>query len=159
MIPRALVLGAVVCGLFVSAASAQQLPTPGQRAAADWISWGTAITAVAVDTRASFECPDRVRCLEREGLRLGIVYGAAFLTKILVHRDRPCAPECGIDNPAYSFFSAHTALTFSSVGGARLSVALPLAITTGGLRVAAGKHWATDVLAGAGVGLLVSRLR
>ncbi len=48
---------------------------------------------------------------------------------------------------------------FSTVGSSRLAFSLPLAIGTGGLRVAAGKHWVSDVLVGAGVGLLTSRIR
>jgi membrane-associated phospholipid phosphatase len=83
------------------------------------------------------------------GLRLGVTYGAAFAAKKLVHRERPCAPlDCGIDNPDFSFYVGHTALAFSTLGGPRLSVALPLAISTGGLRVAGGKHYLTDVLVG-----------
>lgn len=135
------------------------LPTAGERHAADIASWATALTAVALDARASFDCPDRRRCLERQGERLAIVYGSAFAAKVLVHRRRPCAPDCGIDNPDRSFFSAHTAVAFSTLGGPRLAFALPLSISTGGLRIAAGKHWLTDTLAGAAVGSLASRLR
>lgn len=165
---RTTILALVVFLLALGSARAQStsfdrltppLPTAGERRAADIASWATAIAAVALDTKASFEAPDRTRALEREGARLGIVYGAAFAVKYLVHRGRPCAPDCGIDNPDFSFFSAHTAVAFSTIGGPRLAFTLPLAVTTGGLRIAAGKHWLTDVLAGAGVGWLTSRLR
>lgn len=135
------------------------LPSADARKAADIASWGTAIADVGLDARASWECADRARCFELQGVRTGVVYGIAFLAKILVHRDRPCAPSCGIDNPAYSFFSAHTAIAFSTLGGPRLAVALPFAVGTGGLRVAAGKHWLSDVLVGAGVGAIASRIR
>ena len=134
-------------------------PTPSERKAADIASWATAIAAAALDTRASWNDPQRLRAFERQGIRVGVVYGSAFLVKSLVHRSRPCAPACGIDNPDYSFFSAHTALAFSTLGGPRLAVDLPLTISTGGLRVAAGKHWLSDVLVGAGVGALTSRIR
>lgn len=48
---------------------------------------------------------------------------------------------------------------FAGLGGPRLEFALPLAVSTGGLRVAADKHWLTDVLAGAAVGAITSRIR
>jgi membrane-associated phospholipid phosphatase len=53
----------------------------------------------------------------------------------------------------------HTALAFSAVGGKRLAFTLPLAISTGGLRVAAGKHYVTDVLTGAAIGYATSFIR
>lgn len=138
---------------------APSLPTAGERRAADAVSWGLVVTAVALDARASWQSPDRGRAFVLQGARLGVTFGVAYLVKALVHRRRPCAPACGIDDPAYSFFSAHTAVAFSTVGGPRLSVSIPLAVGTGGLRIAAGKHWLTDVLVGAGVGALTSRIR
>lgn len=145
--------------LLAAPVSAQQLPTAGQRRAADIASWVTVGTTVTIDTVKAWQSDDRAAALRQEGLRIGVTYAAVFAAKWLVHRDRPCAPDCGGDNPSYSFFSGHTALAFSTVGGPRLSVSLPFAIGTGGLRVAAGKHWPTDVLVGAGVGLLTSRIR
>jgi membrane-associated phospholipid phosphatase len=136
-----------------------QLPTEMQRKVADAASWATALTTVALDTRASWDCPDRRRCFTTQGARLGVTYGVVYLVKKLVHRKRPCYPDCGIDNPFSSFYSAHTALAFQSVGGPRLMFTIPLSIGTGGLRVAAGKHWITDTLVGAGAGLLTSRIR
>jgi len=133
------------------------LPTAGERTAADWASWGTVLTAVALDTRTSWKAEDRVRAFELEGARVGITYGAVLLVKVLAHRTRPCAPSCGTDNPQTSFYSAHTALAFSTVGGSPF--ALTLGVTTGGLRVAAGKHWLTDVLTGALAGWATSRVR
>lgn len=139
------------------------LPSQTARTVADVASWGTVIAAVALDAKATIGgCSDQDRCYHAvlfTGLRVGATFGAVLAVKHLVHRQRPCAPECGIDNPDYSFFSGHTALAFSTIGGPRLSVALPLAVSTGGLRIAAGKHYLTDVLAGAGVGLLTSRIR
>lgn len=154
--------------LWPSLAAAQALPldrltpafpTATERQAADVASWGTAIASLALDTKASWDCPQRLSCFEREGLRVGLVYGIATVVKLAVHRSRPCAPSCGIDNPTASFFSAHTAIAFSTLGGARLSVSLPLSSATGALRIGADKHWLTDVLVGAGVGSLLSRVR
>lgn len=135
------------------------LPSAHARKLADAASWGTVLAVTALDARASWQCADRARCFEKQAIRTGVVYGAVFAAKLLVHRARPCAPACGLDNPRFSFFSGHTALAFASIGGPRLEVAVPLAIGTGGLRVAAGKHWATDTMVGAGVGWLASRIR
>ena len=91
-----------------------------------------------------------------QGARIGVTYGVGLAVKGLTKRDRPCAPDCGLGD---SFYSLHTALPFSAVGGPRLAFVLPFAISTGGLRVAADKHWLTDVLAGAGAGYLASLIR
>ncbi len=137
-----------------------QLPTATERRVADVASWTSVVTLISLDAKSSWDCIDRLRCFELQGLRTGVVYGSAFAVKFLVHRARPCAPvDCGSDNPHSSFFSAHTAIAFSTLGGPRLSISLPLASATGVLRVAAGKHWMTDVIAGAAVGSLVSRIR
>lgn len=137
------------------------LPTQTERTVADVASWATAMSAIALDAKTSWDSPDRLRAFEMQGLRTGATYGLVFLAKTLVGRERPCAASdsCGIDNPDYSFFSGHTAIAFSTLGGPKWQVALPLAVSTGGLRVAAGKHWLTDVLVGAAVGSLTSRIR
>ena len=114
---------------------------------------------LALDTWASWQAPDRRHAFIAEGERVGLVLASAALVKFLVHRTRPCAPACGIDNTHASFFSGHTALAFSTVGGKRLSITIPLSSATGYLRIAANRHYLTDVLAGAGVGLAASRLR
>lgn len=134
-------------------------PTAGERHAADAASWVTAITAVALDAKASWDCPEPLHCFEMQGIRVGVTYGLAFTVKTLVHRLRPCSPDCGTDSPDTSFYSAHTAIAFETLGGPRLSFALPLAVSTAGLRVAAGKHWLSDVLVGAGIGAVTSRIR
>lgn len=135
------------------------LPTASERKIADIASWGTVLAAVALDAKSSWDAPDRKRALILQGTRVGITYGAVFLVKTLIHRERPCAPSssCGTDNPDFSFYSAHTALAFSTIGGPRLAFALPLSIGTGGLRVAGGKHYLSDVLVGAGAGWLTGR--
>ncbi|MEY4762542.1 MAG: hypothetical protein RLZZ200_2398 [Pseudomonadota bacterium] len=149
------------------------LPTEGERRVAEIASWATLLTAVALDARATIgKCDGQDQCYRAvvmTGLRVGVTLGATALVKKLVHRTRPCAKgfsdaagydsACGIDDPDASFYSGHTALAFSTLGGPRLAFALPLSVGTGGLRVAAGKHWLTDVLVGAGVGALTSRIR
>lgn len=134
------------------------LPTAGERHVADIASWGTALAAVALDTKVSWDAPDRKRAFILQGTRVGLTYGVVFLVKTFVHRERPCAPSsCGSDNPDFSFYSAHTALAFSTIGGPRLAFALPLSIGTGGLRIAAGKHYLTDVAVGALAGAAVGK--
>ncbi len=135
------------------------LPTTNERRVADIASWGTVLTDVALDAKASWDAPNRGRAFAMQGVRTAVTVGVAYGVKKLVGRERPCAPECGLDDPNASFYSMHTALAFSTLGGPRLAVSLPLAITSGGLRVAAGKHWASDVLVGALAGTLTSRIR
>ena len=136
------------------------LPTKAERRVADAVSWATAIADVALDAKDSWDSEDRRRAFALQGVRVGVTYGAVFAVKTLVHRKRPCAPtSCGHDNPDFSFYSAHTALAFQTLGGPRLVFSLPLAVSTGGLRVAANKHWLTDVLAGAAIGAATSRIR
>ena len=128
-------------------------PTAGERTAADVASWVTVGTAVALDLRAAWRSGDRKHQLHLAGARIFATWTLASLAKGLAHRERPD----GSNN--LSFYSMHTAMAFQTLGGPRVSVALPLSVGTGGLRVAAGKHWLTDVLVGAGVGALTSRIR
>lgn len=142
------------------------LPNKTARQIADVASWVTSIVPVVLDAKASWNAPERRRAFVLQGARIGVTYAAVFAVKKLVHRSRPCAPDdCGSDDPNFSFYSGHTALPFASMGakpelgGPRLAVMVPLAVGTGGLRVMAGKHYLTDVLTAAGVGLLTSRIR
>lgn len=150
----------VLLVLVASTASAEptwKFPTPAGRKAAGIASWGTVGVLMAADTVSAFKADDPKRALMLEGTRLGVTYGAVWLAKTLVHRDRPCAPACGRDNPHASFFSGHTAGAFSAVGGMRLEFSLPLAIGTGGLRVAGDMHYFSDVVVGAAVGAAASK--
>jgi membrane-associated phospholipid phosphatase len=147
--------------------------TEDARRGADIASWATVSLAVALDTKASWDTSDRQRAFALQGARIGVTVIASELLKRWTHRTRPCAmdttawytssnnfaPPCGSDAPDKSFPSMHTALAFQTVGGPRLAFSLPLAISTGGLRVLAGKHWLTDTLVGAGIGLATSRIR
>ncbi len=135
------------------------LPTSDGQRIADVASWVTVATIVALDAQASWREEHRGRAFALQGARLGITSVAALVVKRLVRRTRPCAPACGMDTPDASFFSGHTAIAFTAIGGPRLSISLPLAVGSGGLRIAANKHWLTDVLVGAGVGAAISRIR
>ena len=98
-------------------------------------------------------------------------------TKILAHRARPYANENGfsakIKDDAYSFFSGHTSLTACmaashyfydrslAIKDRRPGITLgltALSIGTGILRIKAGIHFPTDVLAGAILGTGVAYL-
>lgn len=173
----------ILAVLLPSLASAQALPldkltpplqTPTERKVADAASWATALTLIALDTAASWRSDNRGRAFGTQAARIGVTYGAVFAVKQMVSRRRPCsyglpgdpdvrganyAESCGGDNPDYSFYSGHTAVAFQAVGGPRLAIALPLAISTSGLRVAGGKHYLTDTIVGAVAGLLTSRIR
>lgn len=124
------------------------LPTAGERRAADIASWVTVGVALALDARAALKADDEGPLIAAAE-RIGINVAVGLLVKHVSHRMRPDGSN------DESFYSMHTALAFSTLqgSGARLVFTLPLAVSSGGLRVAAGKHFLTDVLAGAGVGL------
>lgn len=107
---------------------------------------------------------------------------ATNVTKVIARRARPFTHDgpsgrAPISDDNWSFFSGHTALSFSIVTASRSMAAsrgattskclwtwvgFPVASTIGYMRIAAGKHYLTDVLVGAavgvGVGTLVPRL-
>ena len=86
--------------------------------------------------------------------------------------DHPNAPACTAEDRNGSFFSGHAAMAFTGASlvcfhqqqvpnlyGSRAAgigvcaSAMTLATTTAAFRVMADKHWTTDVLVGAGVGI------
>jgi len=162
------ILALILFLISVATASAQSVsfdrltpPLPNQtsRKVADLASYATVGIPLALDAYSAWKGDNRKHDLFLMGARLGVVAIAGAIAKGDAHRLRPCAPSCGIDQPNTSFFSLHTAFAFSTLGGPRLRIALPLAAGTGGLRIAAGKHWLTDVLAGAAVGTLAANIR
>jgi membrane-associated phospholipid phosphatase len=81
------------------------------------------------------------------------VSGVTLLTKFLAERTRPNGQG------TKSFFSGHTSASFTGAGlmcaqahTAVCITSLVVASTTGYLRIAARKHWMSDVLVGAGIG-------
>jgi membrane-associated phospholipid phosphatase len=102
------------------------------------------------------------------------------LTKFIVARERPFAYELGSGERAHaaspdddlSFFSGHTTATFALAAAAGTVATMrayrwapltwiaggALAATTGYLRIAADKHWLTDVMTGMVVGTAVGIL-
>lgn len=151
----------VLACLAASHASAQ--PLPGDRLVSAWpvggqrmaevLSTGTVVAAVVADTVSSWRASERREAFMWQAGRTGAVLGSTWLVKRLLPRQRPCAPACGHEQPRASFWSGHTALAFSGLGGARVAITVPLGAGTGYLRIAANKHYLTDVLVGAAVGV------
>jgi membrane-associated phospholipid phosphatase len=146
-----LVVALLLLVLSASAASAEPtwpLKTKKQQQAANVASYITLGALEALDTFKSAKADRPGRAFAIQGARLGVTYGGTLLTKSLVHRARPCAPDCGIDNPQASFFSGHSAGAAQAIDGDRLSLTLSLALGTGGLRELANKHHWTDIAVG-----------
>jgi membrane-associated phospholipid phosphatase len=144
-----------------ASAQALALPTHGERQAADISSYVTVGVSLALDTKASWDCPDRKRCLLMQAGRDVTTWAISESLKRLIHKERPCEPSgtCGIDAGTGSMPSMHTAFAFSARGGPRLAFSISLGVGTAGERLLAGKHDAWDVLAGAGIGLATSFIR
>ena len=106
--------------------------------------------SIGLDTWDSFHSSDRKRALIKQGERTLILFGTAELTKRITHRTRPD----GSDD--LSFFSEHTG--FAAMNR-RWEIQVPMAVGTGYLRIAANKHYLTDVIVGGFVGSLISRIR
>lgn len=115
--------------------------------ASDVLVW----TQITADTFNSLEAKDRRHAFGCQALRTGLVLGLTEVVKHAVPRERPD----GSDNR--SFWSGHTA-TAMSASGWRVQIGVPIAIGTGYLRMAANRHYATDVLVGGAVGLIVSKV-
>jgi membrane-associated phospholipid phosphatase len=114
---------------------------------------------------------------------LGLSWGIVELIKTTVGRERPYAydclrtgtlEQCGYDASAReSFLSGHTALAFTGAGlvcahaasgeddavsNISCAASLGLAAVTGALRIMADAHYASDVFAGAFLGLAIGYL-
>jgi membrane-associated phospholipid phosphatase len=141
-------LGALAGGTVNSLIADWKAPAWSNVQLANILSDLTLGASLGVDTWDSFHCADRKHCFIKQAERTGVNLAAAQLVKMVIHRERPD----GSDN--MSFYSEHTALTAM---GPRLVFTLPLTFSTGYLRMAANKHYFTDVVVGAGVGLLTGR--
>ena len=112
---------------------------------------------------------------------LAIVGAVTNLAKGIAARQRPFGllcqpgdgnPRCAESGRYRSYFSGHTSVSFTAAGlncmhhmnlqlyghpaadGASCALGYGVASSIGVLRIVADKHWASDVLTGAGVGLL-----
>lgn len=145
---------ALIIVLLAIAAPAAAEPTPlawpaQHRPIADSISnWVVAVN-LGADTIHSWRSRNRRDAFTCQAIRVGITLAAAELTKRVVHRTRPD----GSDDK--SFYSMHTALAMQAAGW-RYQVGVPIAFGAGYFRMAANRHYLTDVLAGAGAGYLAA---
>ncbi len=151
---------------------------PGPDAASNVLLYGTPVLMLGLDSLLAW----RDDALGNAPVDIALIAEATLVasclnqtTKFLVGRGRPYTVQAsqalldtapGKADDFISFFSGHTTFTFSVVAatatvtklrGYRLwwlsvAVGAPLALTTGLLRLAADKHWASDVLTGMVVG-------
>lgn len=132
---------------------AQAEPTPLQwpshPSVAARVSDGLVALQAGLAVRDAWQAPDRKHALGCLALENGLAIGATELLKRVFNRERPD----GSDH--FSMPSGHTAL--ATVNG-RAGWRYGLTVGVGWGRQAAGKHYATDVLAGAGIGALASRV-
>lgn len=120
-------------------------PVSAQSRTADVASNVAVYSAIGLDAVHSFQSADRSDAFLCQGIRLGSTIAVAEVLKRVVQKDRPDHSD------RKSFPSMHTGVAMASAGW-RWSIGVPLAIGTGGLRIAANKHDYIDVLAGAGIG-------
>lgn len=135
--------------LMLAAPAAAEEPTPlrwaSHEAIPARISDGMAAAQVVLAVVDAARADDRRHAFGCLALRNGIAIGAAELLKHVVHRTRPD------ESDRQSFPSGHTALaTANGASGWRYG----LTVGVGWGRQAAGRHYASDVLAGLGIGLL-----
>ncbi len=109
---------------------------------------GFQLGAEAVHT---WRAADRGRALRCQGLRTALTLAASEGLKRIVKRERPNHYD------RKSFPSLHTALGAVSAGWRpEIGASITVGIAWG--RQASGWHYATDVLVGAGIGLLATRV-
>ena len=113
--------------------------------AANIASYIPVAASIVYDSYKSYKSEDRKRAFTFQAAKLGTNLAAAELIKLAVHRCRPDNSDCK------SFPSEHTELTAM---GSSISVSIPLAAGTGYLRMAANKHYLTDVASGLLIGFL-----
>jgi membrane-associated phospholipid phosphatase len=113
------------------------------------VSDGLAIGQITLATVDAWRAPERGHALRCLAARNAIGMGATELLKRVVHRGRPDGSD------QLSFPSGHTML--ATVNG-RPGWRYGLTVGVGWGRMAAGRHYATDVLAGAGIGWLAQQV-
>jgi len=133
--------------------------SPVVQSAARATSWATYGGAMALDVATT---PRTTRDYALLGTRLATTGISVWAVKKLVHRARPCAPaDCGAEKPNTSFLSGHAAFAFQAINfsGGHAGLGVTLAVTTAAGRIIGNRHWLTDTLGGAGLGLLTGRIR
>lgn len=134
-----------LCAAPVAAGEPTPLRWASHAAVPARVSDGLVAAQIGLAAVDAWRADDRRHALGCLALRNGLAIGATELLKRALHRTRPDAS----DN--LSFPSGHTALaTVNGAAGWRYG----LTVGVGWGRQAAGRHYATDVLAGAGIGWL-----
>ncbi len=151
---RILALAVLVSTLIGRSAAAQPAPDTAtrdalrwsdHRVAADWIGTGLVAAALALPCLSD----RRWACVKVEAVQVGLGVAAAELTKRIVHRRRPDGSD------RVSFFSEHTTLACVASIHTRGWALCP---AVGYMRIAADKHWLTDVGTGALAGAALAHV-
>lgn len=151
---RVMMLAGVLIMTSTAAAAQEPMPfewSPQYRAWAGHISDALVVSQVTADTVHSMRQLAKWEAVRCQSLRYAAVLGSTEATKRLVHRTRPD----GSDDK--SFFSMHTALAFAASGW-KVEIGIPIAAGAGYGRMAADKHFLTDVIAGLFTGLGAQQL-
>lgn len=141
----------LLCVPTIVSAEPTPLKWPSHQDLARHLSDVSVYSAIGLDILHSWRAPDQKRAFGCQAKRMLATVAVSELTKRIVHRERPD----GSDH--FSFFSEHTAMSMASSGW-RYEVGVPVAVGAGYLRMAAHRHYLTDVIVGAGVGLLATRI-
>ena len=116
-------------------------------------------TGVGLRVLEAWQAEDRADAFKTLGLQAAVSQGITLAVKYSVHRARPCAPlTCGSDAPYRSMLSGHMNTSTALMSRKYLAIALPLTMETGYLRIAANRHYLTDVLAGLAAGLVTQAI-
>jgi hypothetical protein len=142
---------ALLVALLAAAPATAQEPTP-----LDWPSQHRALAAhisdalvginLTMDTIHSLRQTDKWKAIRCQAMRYGAILGSTVTTKKLVHRLRPDASD------DESFFSGHAALSFGASEW-KIEMGVPFAAGAAYGRMAANKHYLSDVFVGAAAGI------
>lgn len=139
--------------LCATAAAAEEniLRWPKGQKVAERISDVAVWTNIGAQLVADLRAEDRKHALGMSACRWGITLGVAGLSKQFVRRTRPDGSN------DRSFPSGHTMNAFANTGWS-YQVSVPIALTTGYMRSAGNKHYITDTVTGALVGILAAKV-
>ncbi len=146
---------------LVGSSFADAFFAPGKYIGATYVQIGSSLTTYIVGRARKQPRVQHIGMdlLEAQLLTEGIVE----LTKVVVRRDRPVNPD-GSHYPGFSFPSGHSAVTFASATVLQQHLGWKAAVPTFTLatyvatsRLHDNRHFASDVVMGAAVGVIVGR--